>query len=1573
MNRAVAPVKRVVVPVFVVTSVLVVLLAAGAAFAQTEAPIRLDGPPQRDYIQHRLPLATASDYVILQFRDAPLASYDGGIEGLPLTRPLSGRLDLASAASDAYRRHLARQREVYRSWLLSLGAESGAAPQIVREFNVTFNGVAVRLNGATPARLAEGPGVVGWGYSRLYRPSASASFDLIRATDVWPRTGGLESAGAGVRVGVIDSGIDETHAAFSCKESIPHKVFFSGEAGGDGAPVLVMDHGTHVAGTIGGCAIDHEASRQLLGVAPGAELWDFNVFPGFGRGYEAYSGAALAHDVMAALEQAVVDGMDVINLSLQGRVERSTDFLALAVNSAVDAGTVVVVAAGNTGPGIATIQSPGGAAKALTVGASGGGHLIGVPIVVSAEDGSHSFLAAAGDFDSFEALPSAPEALVNWADTGGGVTACESAPDPSVAAGRIVLINDGGCSFTAKIRHAQEAGALGVIVYSNMSGPPISMRHDGSGALPGIPALMASSADGAAILDALPARATFEVSQRNEHFGGADLVAGFSSRGPSPFEFLIKPDVTAPGVNILSSVLHDQFATFQGTSVAASYVSGTAAVLRQLHPEWSALDIKSAIVNTAAALLLPDGEPADLLAQGSGRVDVFAASRAPLSVDPVSASFGFRREGPVVGTRELRLKNVSGADLSCSLVDTGPAVLSLSAYSVEFAPGETAIIRLDLDAARMASVRRGEFSGEIQLTCNDTTLRVPWWVGIDVAEEPENVAQAKEDDPTECADLVITAFRIIPTFPIEDQNAKIEIDVKNQGTCDSLSFLVQWKSAQFAPTGPTDFILGLAAGATTTANFQYAFPEAGNFTTVATVDSDNTVEEFNEINNLEIVPVTVLKEGIDLVIRDFKVEPAAGVDASIPPLPVQDRLSRASITIWNLGNRAAGDFLVRWSPALLVPALSTQVNGLDPGASTTVFFDYTYAAARTVSTTARVDSSFAVSEVDETNNVETKSLTIEPQRPDLEIKTLVFNPAQPVRGIGGTVTAVVRNRGNSPATSFILDWKPTENAAPLARQINGLDIGASTVVEFDYTYNFVGTFTSTATLDRTNQVTELNEDNNTRDLEVLVEEDFIDLQIIEMDIRSGFVGGACREIIPQKLEEPILTQGQNVNVCLQIINNGNAPSNSFVVEWNPDATGLITPSPGTLVNQIDTVEPGEVVELPIDFIYNQHGNFRAVAEVDAFNNVDESNEANQLFLENVVVLPAPIDLIITEFVIVPASPIRGSMATARITVRNNGPYPTDGFSVRWKPTGIDASGGPTAQVLGLNAAGQPDDSATVEIESTFRTAGPYTSFAEVDTFDQIIESNENNNVAFRSVEVQPRETTLSIDFDQIDVLQGFEDGLDDDGEWKVIFAVLDPNGNCNITIDFPYPAPNVDIDVDGIQCLQFSDGSVEDGDLLNTNKVIDVTLLESYPLVIAAIALEVDPTSAPEVPGSVIQFWSAADYRGVGERTVPSTEGECSGGRCYDLTYDVGIVSEPPVLYLTGGSEPQALMKSVIEPDFPIMLPDGLAQLLAKDAVLPEELTRNPDDFWDWDRYITVFGDGFESGDLSGGWSEGSQ
>jgi hypothetical protein len=316
-------------------------------------------------------------------------------------------------------------------------------------------------------------------------------------------------------------------------------------------------------------------------------------------------------------------------------------------------------------------------------------------------------------------------------------------------------------------------------------------------------------------------------------------------------------------------------------------------------------------------------------------------------------------------------------------------------------------------------------------------------------------------------------------------------------------------------------------------------------------------------------------------------------------------------------------------------------------------------------------------------------------------------------------------------------------------------------------------------------------------------------------------------------------------------------------------------------------------------------------------------------------------------------------------VKNNGPYPTDSFFVRWKPTGIDAGGGPTAQVLGLNAAGQPDDSVTVEIESTFRVAGPYTSFAEVDTFDQIIEANETNNVAFRSVEVQPRETTMRVDFDSLNVIDDMDSGIRGDGDWIMLFVVLDPNATCNVSI------LGQSISEEGFQCQKLDDSFGEGN--LPLNKVFNVTLLESFPLVYGTIGIEDDLPTGIEFAGYVLEFWSAADYRGVGARTVPGLEGDCSGGRCFDLNYEVGIVSEPPVLYSTSGSGEAEVMKSVIEPELPIMLPDGLAQLLPQDAVLPEELTRNPDVYWDWVRFVTVFSDDFESGDLSSGWTEGSQ
>jgi subtilase family serine protease len=983
---------------------------------------------------------------------------------------------------------------------------------------------------------------------------------------------------------------------------------------------------------------------------------------------------------------------------------------------------------------------------------------------------------------------------------------------------------------------------------------------------------------------------------------------------------------------VYTSALDGRFAALRGTSLAASHVAGVAAVLRQRHPEWSPLDVRSALVNTAARVVTSDGvTPASLLATGGGRVDAQAAERSPLTVNPASASFGLRTGGQGLSdSRDLVLKNVSGENLNCTVTATGPGVVRPSETSIALAANEQGTLRLDLDAAASPS---GDHDGDLEIVCGDATLRVPWWVRID--REASAPAEPRAEGPPPCADLVITGFTISPALPVVGLNAQIDVTVLNQGTCASLSFVVQWRSSILAPNGPTTFVPGLAAGAATTVSFQYAFPDPGNFTTVAVADSDDTVSEFNESNNLAIRSVSVLAEGVDLQITDFKVEPAPGVPASIPPLPVAGRLTRATITVKNQGNVPVGDFWLQWKPTLLAPPLARQVNGLGPGGATTLTFDYTYPAAGQFTSLATVDPTDKVQEGNELNNTETLTVVVERQLPDLEIRALTISPAQPVRGIKATAALLVRNRGNTAAGSFILKWTPRPGAAALARQINALDVGQSTLVTFDHTYTVAGTFNSEAVVDSTDTTLELDEDNNSRTLAVTVVPDTIDLVITAMTVRAGPPGLACQP--EPQIVEPELVQGANVNICITVGNDGNAPAGPFLVEWNPDTLGLITPSPSTLSRQINSLGAGQSVDVPFDFVYHQSGNFRTVAKVDPFDNVAEVNEDNNLHIVNVVVRPAPIDLVITAFSISPASPVRGSKATATITVRNLGTYPTGSFYVQWKPTGKDARTGKLARVDGLNAFGQPNDSMTVQLDAAFQVAGPYTSWAKVDVSDQIIETNELNNEATLNLTVQPRQTTLNVVFNTVHVFNAFEDGVDDNGEWEMLLAVVDPNatGQCHVTLDLDIT--DVEINEDGLRCTTFGDGAVENGDNLSANRTIQLTLVESAPLIFGVIGFEADPTSGPEQAGYAFQVWSAADYRGVGQRTAVGQGCECCDGRCYDLTYTVQIVSEPPPLFsgdeLEDAPQAQAVMQKFV-------LPRGISQLLPRDAVLPRGVVR---------------------------------
>ena len=685
-----------------------------------------------------------SDYALVQFEKAPLAGYDGDIPGYQATKaPAGTKLDAGTPAAERYAGLLGADRANFRAWARS------NAPQVavLREFSVAFNGVAVELRGAPASALAQAPGVVSVTPSWLYRPSMDLSVGLVKAPPVWSQIGASPLTGnfanlPSVKVGVIDTGILDTHPFIaSCRPagSIKHDVFFSGLGTSMFGRTIVFDHGTHVAGTIGGCPVFGPVpvgetmlalAGPLTGVAPGVTLHDYNVFPGYGAGFIAFGGSAFSHDIIAAIEASIVDGMDVINLSLGGLVQGPHDTLAEAINFAAMAGVVPVVAGGNSGPRGASVESPGNAAGALTAGASTNPHYMGIQVFVAGLE----IGAAIGDFENFDPAVTASLSLTTPAN---GCTAIQQS-----VAGKLAVIDRGVCTFGTKIRNAQAKGAIGVIIVNNVAGDPIAMGAD-TGAFPTIPAAMVSKADEATVKGHAGESAKADGTSPKEYVTtNADIIAGFSGRGPTPYDFRIKPDVTAPGVNVLSSVFLlkpdgtyvPKYEFFQGTSMSTPHTAGAAALLLAAHPEWSPADVKSALVNAGDRTVTDSRtgtQDAGVLARGGGRINIEKASLVPVTLDPVSMSFGLWTGNKAVSSQvQVTFKNLRSSSLSCSLSMTSSSGswVALSTSSLTIGASGKASVTATLNGGM--TIDSGDYSGDLVADCGGTTLKAPWWTRV---------------------------------------------------------------------------------------------------------------------------------------------------------------------------------------------------------------------------------------------------------------------------------------------------------------------------------------------------------------------------------------------------------------------------------------------------------------------------------------------------------------------------------------------------------------------------------------------------------------------------------------------------------------------------------------------------------------------------------------------------------------------------------------------------------------------------------------------------------------------------
>jgi subtilisin family serine protease len=418
-------------------------------------------------------------------------------------------------------------------------------------------------------------------------------------------------------------GFSQTH------EFDPNEFMSPRDADGHGTHIASTAAGNEVAASLAGTAID-----RVNGIAPRARIAVYKACwlePGQLRGTCSTS------DLQRAIEDAVADGVDIINYSVGNTDISLSDPDDLALLAAANAGVLPVVAAGNDGPHpLGNILSPSGAPWVLTVGASSrSGEKFEEALRVNAP-ASVGGLYAAREASFTPALKDAgvlTEELI-LADDASDIAfdACESLVNGNELSGKIAFLQRGTCDFEIKLKNAQTAGAIAVVVFNNQA--DLVIMNGGRGSVT-IPAVMIGQADGQLLLDQINAGQSVELTLDKSLFLNisetGNVMASFSSSGPNnTAPDILKPDVTAPGVNILAGQTPDlangiQGETFQylsGTSMAVPHVAGIAALIKQAHPEWSPAAIKSALMTTAHQDVVKAGSttPADAFDMGGGHV-----------------------------------------------------------------------------------------------------------------------------------------------------------------------------------------------------------------------------------------------------------------------------------------------------------------------------------------------------------------------------------------------------------------------------------------------------------------------------------------------------------------------------------------------------------------------------------------------------------------------------------------------------------------------------------------------------------------------------------------------------------------------------------------------------------------------------------------------------------------------------------------------------------------------------------------------------------------------------------------
>lgn len=698
----------------------------------------------------------------------------------PLTRPLSRAPQLASRA-----RQIGQSQAALRATLAARNVT------ITGSVSTVLNAVFVSASPDRVAELQSLPGVAAVVPLRRYRVRLNRAVPLMNAPAAWQALGGVDNAGRGVKIAVIDTGIDQTHPAFQdstlsppagypkCSGSdcaftnnkvIVARSYIQMEAAGTGlnpasssrpddyTPRDRVGHGTAVAMSAAGNT-NSGPRATITGMAPHAFLGNYKVF--------GTSAGASEDAIIQAVDDALNDGMDVASLSLGGPAftgpldtgaacgaarNAPCDPLAVAVQNAVSAGMTVVAAGGNEGldavdasgniivGALDTAGSPGDAPLAIAAAATSNGHRWVAAIHLNGGNVPSSLQNVAAEFGDGP-LPNGPltAPLRDVQSIISDPQACSTIP-PNSLTGAFALIERGSCNFSVKVQNAQNAGAVGVVLYDTSQEALFT-----PGGLSGtqIPAVLVSQSDGQALKSYIGSNPdtplTFDPAPFEQILSGPPSVSDFSSRGPVEHVSVIKPDVAAVGQDMYMATQRldaqgelyspDGYTVADGTSFSTPLVSGAAALVKQKNPGWTPGQIKSALVNQASQSVNSTlGGPPSALEVGGGLLDAGAAVAAGISAEPASVSFGTLNQATLPLNQTVMLTNVSGGALSLSIsvspsTSDANAHVSVSPTSLSLGPGQSGSITVTLAGSLPQA---GKYEGAIMVAGGGASARIPY-------------------------------------------------------------------------------------------------------------------------------------------------------------------------------------------------------------------------------------------------------------------------------------------------------------------------------------------------------------------------------------------------------------------------------------------------------------------------------------------------------------------------------------------------------------------------------------------------------------------------------------------------------------------------------------------------------------------------------------------------------------------------------------------------------------------------------------------------------------------------------